>query len=129
MVTLPLREFRKEIAAEVKSSELPVKFLIREKAKENPAYHKRIKLEHPYMDLEEKLTLGRWVFGIPGYAGHYAESVEDGKVLIWLPPIKEVFELVQKALLEHEKEGRVEIVKLHPPSKLPNRNRKHTPRF
>lgn len=97
-----------------------LKFAIRRYAKKLPEYHLPVQLigyeEKPLIaksDDGDEIpinTLGRWLFGTPGYAGHIiVESFEKDRIVVRYPSEAPVFvrTLLEKAielLIKEEKE-------------------------
>jgi hypothetical protein len=76
------------------------KVLIQEKARKLPLYEERIKCDAKGQSKEGKKiavnTVGRWLFGVPGYEGHLRVAGIEDKVLLYYPKksLKVVHELV-----------------------------------
>lgn len=84
-----------------------IKVAIRQIAKRLPEYHLPIKNEFLPMTVEQDgkeikvNTLGRWAFGVPGYAGHLVfEGFNFDQIVIYYPKgsPKELLELLEKAI-------------------------------
>lgn len=76
----------------IQSSELPgltAKVFIQEKARSLPLYNQSIDCDAEGQSKEGKKievnTVGRWLFGVPGYEGHIRIVAENDKVLLNYP--------------------------------------------
>ncbi|MFC1617666.1 hypothetical protein ACFL2B_00120 [Patescibacteria group bacterium] len=76
------------------------KVLIQERARKLPLYNEKIKCDAKGQSKEgEKIavnTVGRWLFGVPGYEGHIRVAGVEDKVLLYYPKksLKVVHELI-----------------------------------
>jgi hypothetical protein len=86
-----------------------LKLAIREAAKQHPLYHMPIKTGSNIIELKgmtdsgEEIpvnTLGRWIFGVPGYMGHCIFAGGERIITIYIPENspKEVKELLTIAV-------------------------------
>jgi len=84
-----------------------LKIAIREKAKRLPEYHLPVDIGNVTGRSDTGVpipinTLGRWIFGVPGYAGNAIfEGGIDDKIVVWLPEEapEEAIELIRKAAM------------------------------
>lgn len=90
--------------------EYSLKIVIRNKAKRLPLYRIPIELE-PLVtgmtDEGEKIpinTLGRWVFGVPGYAGHIKIIPNENETIIQYPNVPEVEKLLLESIAKLNQE-------------------------
>lgn len=94
-----------------------VKLYIRQLAKIMPIYHTPVSV-----DVDNDIpvnTLGRWLFGVPGYMGHYAQRVYDDHVEILLPSVNPridtmMIRLITEPLIKYN--CKTEIKHYTPPS-------------
>jgi hypothetical protein len=76
------------------------KVLIHERARKLPLYNEKIKCDVKGQDKNGKKiavnTIGRWLFGVPGYEGHIRISSVDDIVSVYYPKksLKVVNELI-----------------------------------
>jgi len=85
-----------------------LKVAIRQVAKKLPEYHLPIQNSYLPMTVEtqegkkiEVNTLGKWAFGVPGYAGHLMfEGFNPKEIVIYYPEgsPKELLEMLEKAV-------------------------------
>lgn len=72
-----------------KSLGLTAKVFIQEKARTLPLYDQSVKCDaHGESNDGKKIavdTVGRWLFGVPGYEGHIRVVPADDKVLLYYP--------------------------------------------
>jgi len=72
-----------------KSLGLTAKVFIQEKARTLPLYDQSVKCDaHGESNDGKKIavdTIGRWLFGVPGYEGHIRVVPADDKVLLYYP--------------------------------------------
>ena len=115
---LPARERELIEVAKVKTKHLSpydFKFEVRAVARDIPEYFLEIRT-FPEVRGEangqaiEINTLGRWLFGTPGYAGHYRQRIEGDTVVILVPPVDEAVELIKKALHILSAMGKIELL-------------------
>jgi len=68
---------------------LTAKVLVHEKARTLPLYDQSVKCDaHGESNDGKKIavdTVGRWLFGVPGYEGHIRVVPADDKVLLYYP--------------------------------------------
>ena len=73
------------------------KLKLREVAKKCPIYHQKVETNiEGTSENGEKIpinTVGRWTFGVPGYAGHIVAYA--GKIIVPKESPKEVYELIK----------------------------------
>lgn len=103
---------------EVRNPQELLKFHLRRIAKRNPLYFKEV--ENPYCP--EANTVGRILFGIPSFAGLYAQRIKGDKVEVGIEEVRsrlfpeEVIEKVRKLLEESVREFRRERDRGRPPA-------------
>ena len=111
-VRVPSFEFRRVAVVRTKNiNPYKLKFAIRSVAREFNEYFLPIETDIPVSgrtDTGEKIpinTLGKWLFGVPGYMGHYRQEVEGDLVSIWIPNVDEARKLIEKSLKKLSEEG------------------------
>jgi len=90
---VPLPKFSSVVARLVEAgySEGNFKLLVRKAARKHPYYHLKVSLVPPVQGRDEAGrpvpvdTLGRWLFGVPGYAGNAIFDGHSNPPGVWLP--------------------------------------------
>ena len=102
---LPAREYKLIETFKIKyDSEIlnpyELKYHIRHVSKSNPLYFKYITLV-PNIETEIEINnIGRWLFGVKGYKGHYGQKVdiENETIIISIPNEINCINIIQTAL-------------------------------
>jgi len=126
IMIVPARSFEKQLVMVVRVkgiSPYELKDYVRQEAKELPDYQRPIKAMHGGVEIQlhgqsdsgEPIpvnTLGRWVFGVPGYRGHYSQQIifKQGEDVVAVYCPKEGQALVALALIKLRDKGLVEIL-------------------
>ena len=90
---VPLPQFSSVVARLVEAgySEGNFKLIVREVARKHPYYHLKVSLVPPVQGRDDAGrpvpvdTLGRWLFGVPGYAGNAIFDGHSNPPGVWLP--------------------------------------------
>ena len=87
-----------------------LKFALRQVCRENcPQYFMSVDL--PLQDLEIPVNnLGRWLFGVKGFKGHYKQLIQDDSIEIWLPNVDKAVDLVKCGLEILKAQGIIEKI-------------------
>lgn len=68
---------------------LTAEVVVREKARALPQYNEQISCKASGVDAEDKKiavnTVGRWLFGVPGFQGHVRIAPEGNTVTVYYP--------------------------------------------
>lgn len=105
MIKLPARissfTFRNVAKVKVENiNPLELKYAIRQACRENcPEYFEAVELD-PKLETEVDVSnLGRWVFGVKGFAGHYKQKMIDSNTVeIFVPDIELVIYMIKCGL-------------------------------
>jgi len=126
IMKVPARSWVKELVMVVRVKGInpyELKDYIREEAKKLPDYQRPIKAylgeeEVPLYGCDDNgepipvNTLGRWIFGVPGYRGHYSQQIvyKQGNDVVAVYVPREGQALVAVALIKLRDKGLVEIL-------------------
>jgi len=77
-----------------------LKFIIRRIARLNSLYFEHVTLV-PDIETEIEINnLGKWLFGVKGYMGHYKQNINENKkeIEIYIPKEQNAFNLIHSSL-------------------------------